>query len=119
MVGRFQQACPSRSRRGRLRSRSWSVRTTRTAVRRLRKVSNTSAMRAWTSRSGAFVTTPEASRTSPTRQRQSQLAALRLGQEARRQPAADRMQLKLRDGALETQQKPAVRGSRIVDAVAV
>src|SRR5438105_3856060 len=55
----------------------------------------------------------------PDRQRQSQLAALRLGQEARRQPAADRMQLKLRDGALETQQKPAVRGSRIVDAVAV
>lgn len=36
----------------------------------------------------------------PDRQRQSQLAALRLGQEACRKTAADRVQLEFRDGAL-------------------
>src|SRR3954464_1924016 len=60
-----QRTAPWRSRRGRLSPRACRVRITAIAVRTSRKVANTRAMRAWISRSGSLLTTPEASRTRP------------------------------------------------------
>ena len=65
MVGRLQHTSPCRSRRGKVSPRAAKVRVTFTAVRTLRKLSNSSAIRSWTSRFGSFVTTPDRSRTKP------------------------------------------------------
>src|SRR4051794_10338354 len=119
MVGRRQHVWPSRSRRGSASPRSWSVRTTRTAVRRWRKVSNTRAIRACTSRSGLLVTTPEASRTSPTGNGKASSPRSALASRPAVRQAADRVQLQFRDRAFQPKQQPAVRRARIIDAVAV
>jgi hypothetical protein len=65
-----------------------------------------------------LVTVPWAPR-EPRRQRQRQVAALGLAQQAGGQAAAQRVQLDLGDGALEAEEKPAVGGARVVHTVAV
>ena len=48
-----------------------------------------------------------------------QLAALRLGQQARRQSTADCVQLEFRDRALGAEQEPTIGRPRIINAVAI
>ena len=119
MVGRRQHTSPCRSRRGNARPRATKVRVTLTAVRTLKKLSNTTAMRSCTSRFRILGNDARGIADGAGGKLQRQLAAFRLGQQTCRQPTANGVQFKFGDRALEAQQEATVRCSWIIDAIAI